>query len=73
VYTQTHTHHTHTHTHTHTHIIGELSELVDAEVSLLQGLVSGNGVSDHMEDAYFVALRNALSGPDTGSAPSNLA
>ena len=27
---------------------GELSELIDAEVSLLQGLVSGDGVSDHV-------------------------
>ena len=26
----------------------ELSELIDAEVSLLQGLVSGDGVSDHV-------------------------
>jgi hypothetical protein len=40
---------------------GELSELIDAEVSLMQGLVAGNSLGDHMEDAYFVALRNALS------------
>jgi hypothetical protein len=30
-------------------------------VSLIQGLVSGTSLGDHMEDAYFVALRNALS------------
>jgi len=49
---------------------GEFSELVDAEVSLLQGLVSGNSLGDHMEDAYFVALRNALS--ETPDTPSNI-
>jgi hypothetical protein len=40
---------------------GELADLIEAEVSLIQGLVSGTSLGDHMEDAYFVALRNALS------------
>lgn len=34
----------------------------------MQGLVQGNSLGDHMEDAYFVALRNALS--NDPSAPA---
>ena len=38
----------------------ELSQLVDAEISLLQGIVNGNSLEDHMEDAYFLSLTRAL-------------
>eukprot|EP00960_Hanusia_phi_P034420 751054-Hanusia_phi.AAC.1 len=38
----------------------ELAKLVDAEISLLQGIVNGNSLEDHMEDAYFLSLTRAL-------------
>eukprot|EP00281_Chroomonas_sp_CCMP1168_P034434 CAMPEP_0206251270 /NCGR_PEP_ID=MMETSP0047_2-20121206/21931_1 /ASSEMBLY_ACC=CAM_ASM_000192 /TAXON_ID=195065 /ORGANISM="Chroomonas mesostigmatica_cf, Strain CCMP1168" /LENGTH=151 /DNA_ID=CAMNT_0053677205 /DNA_START=73 /DNA_END=528 /DNA_ORIENTATION=- len=38
----------------------DLSKLLDAEVAFLQGLVKGESLGDHMEDAYYKALRLAL-------------
>lgn len=42
-----------------------LSDLVEAEVALLQGLIKGESLGDHMEDAYYAALKLALSTPGT--------
>lgn len=45
----------------------DLNALVDAEMTLLQALVNGESLGDHMEDAYFLALRQAIS---KSSAPA---